>query len=360
MDSTLILLWVFTWVVVGLIILRLLLRKRKCLQLVLGDYFSMGAMLCALVRLALVHVILIWGTNNMSANFRQTHDFTPEEIRRREIASKFVLVNRVFYNSYLWLQKLVLLDAYRRLLTNLRWEKVTMITYIAIFAATYVTVQIVTFTECDPFNHYWMVLPDPGIYFPRDARARFVVLIELINPLTIVGICCQAQLQLIVLGVLNVITDLMLIALPIPILVLVRRSIVEKIQLGTLFAVGLFIVAITIARLPQNTKNSTAQVNRTTWASIELLAAAIVANAPVLYGLLKGRTQRSKYAASGIGSSGPSGQGLRNRSTNEPEFELQGTNHSKKGSALGVNISSRNYLDVDGDSTRSLTRSLEK
>jgi hypothetical protein len=65
--------------------------------------------------------------------------------------------------SSLWLQKLVLLDTYRRLHTHLRWEKLIMIAYIGIFAATYVTVQIVTFTECDPFNHYWQVLPDPGM-----------------------------------------------------------------------------------------------------------------------------------------------------------------------------------------------------
>ncbi|KAJ6180253.1 hypothetical protein N7519_010714 [Penicillium mononematosum] len=336
MDSTLIILWVFTWLAIGLIVLRLLLRKLKGRQFIQGDYFAMGAILCALVRLALVHVILIWGTNNMSTTFRRSHNFTPEEIRHREIASKFVLANRVFYNSYLWLQKLVLLDTYRRLLTNLRWEKATMISYIGIFAATYVTVQIVTFTECDPFNHYWMVLPDPGI-------------------------CCRAQLQLIVLvssGVLNVITDIMLIALPIPILVLVKRSIIEKIQLAALFAVGLFIVAITIARLPQNAKNSTAQVNRTTWASIELLAAAVVANAPVLYGLLKGQSERSKNAASGAGSTGPS-QGIQKRPANEPEFELQRTRHSKRGSALGSRISSRNYLEIDGESSQSLTRRLE-
>lgn len=74
----------------------------------------------------------------------------------------------IFYTHYsfsLWLQKLVLLDTYGRLLTHLRWEKVTMISYIGIFAVTYIVVQIVTFTECDPFNHYWIVLPDPGIPF---------------------------------------------------------------------------------------------------------------------------------------------------------------------------------------------------
>lgn len=51
-----------------------------------------------------------------------------------------------------------------------------MISYIGIFAVSYVTVQVVTFTECDPFSHYWLV-------FPQDP-----------------GVCCQAQLQLIVLG----------------------------------------------------------------------------------------------------------------------------------------------------------------
>jgi hypothetical protein len=99
MEPTIIILWVFTWLAIGLIVLRLLMRKVKGLNFVLGDYFAIGAIFCALVRLALVHVILIWGTNNMSPTFRHTHHFTPDEIHRREIASKFVLANRVFYNS---------------------------------------------------------------------------------------------------------------------------------------------------------------------------------------------------------------------------------------------------------------------
>lgn len=79
----------------------------------------------------------------------------------------------------LWLQKLALLDTYRRLHTTLCWEKVTMISYIGKFAATYVTVQVVTFTECNPFSHYWIVLPDSGMLFSlslffRDHRASMI------------------------------------------------------------------------------------------------------------------------------------------------------------------------------------------
>jgi hypothetical protein len=72
------------------------------------------------------------------------------------------LPNLINWDSSLWLQKLVLLDTYRRLIHHLPWEKTTLWAYGGVFAATYVTVQTVTFTECQPFDHYWMVVPDPG------------------------------------------------------------------------------------------------------------------------------------------------------------------------------------------------------
>lgn len=152
--------------------------------------------------------------------------------------------NRSFFSCNislsLWLQKLVLLDTYRRLLKNLRWEKVTMISYTGIFAATYAVVQIVTFTECDPFNHYWIVLPDPGEFFPLQVfLVIFVNKTRHMLPGTApidrsryVLFCgkylqCKTSNRRSSPGVLNIITDLMLIALPIPILVLVKRSTAE-------------------------------------------------------------------------------------------------------------------------------------
>lgn len=117
-------------------------------------------------------------------------------------SGSFGLSPNLFYYS-LWLQKLVLLDTYRRLIAHLRWEKITITTYIAVFAATYVTVQIVTFTECDPFNHYWIVLPDPGIYLFFFSLSHIILTfrVNFFNSSLIhIGTCCQAQLQLIVLG----------------------------------------------------------------------------------------------------------------------------------------------------------------
>jgi hypothetical protein len=66
-----------------------------------------------------------------------------------------------------------------------------------------------------------------------------------------------------------------------------------KIRLYILCTLGVFIIAITIIRLPINAMHAAVQANRTTWASTELLAAAIVVNAPVLYGSLNLWRQRS-------------------------------------------------------------------
>jgi hypothetical protein len=69
----------------------------------------------------------------------------------------------------------VLLDFYRHLIHLLPWERITMMAFLAVFAVSYVVVQVVTFTECRPLHLYWQVVPNPGN-------------------------CSQAQVQLITLG----------------------------------------------------------------------------------------------------------------------------------------------------------------
>lgn len=63
----------------------------------------------------------------------------------------------------LWLQKLVLLDLYRRLIHDLPYEKWILASYLSVFFVTYTIVQVFTFSECKPFHLYWQVLPDPGM-----------------------------------------------------------------------------------------------------------------------------------------------------------------------------------------------------
>ena len=45
-----------------------------------------------LARMGLVHVILIWGTNNASSE-----NLTPLEIQHRQVGSRLVLASRIMY-----------------------------------------------------------------------------------------------------------------------------------------------------------------------------------------------------------------------------------------------------------------------
>lgn len=49
-----------------------------------------------LARMGLVHVVLIWGTNNTTSQ-----GLTPLEIHHREIGSRLVLASRIMY-AMLW------------------------------------------------------------------------------------------------------------------------------------------------------------------------------------------------------------------------------------------------------------------
>ncbi|KAF2219491.1 hypothetical protein BDZ85DRAFT_205708 [Elsinoe ampelina] len=260
-DPTLIIHHTFTAVALVVMAARIVVRIRVFGKFDLGDYLTIGAIICAAARGGLIHVVLTWGTNNLSAAARARIRFTDAEIYRRTIGSKFAISNRPIYNTYLWFQKLILLHFYIRHFHSHEKRKNRLIawTYGPIFFFTWAAAQVVGFTECDPFPLYWQVVPAPGS-------------------------CVQAQVQLIVLGVLNIFTDIMLLILPIPSLISLQTPWRLKLRLYILCTLGLFIIAVTVIRLPINALNASVQANRTTWASTELLAAAIAVNAPTLYG----------------------------------------------------------------------------
>ena len=95
------------------------------------------------------------------------------------------------------------------------------------------------------------------------------------------------------LGVFNILTDVMLLILPLPVVIAWDSAWRRKIKFYILFTLGIFVIVVTIVRLPINSLNKSSQVNRTTWATVELLTAAIVVNAPTLHGLWNASRQKS-------------------------------------------------------------------
>jgi hypothetical protein len=91
-NPTLLVSWWCTGFAIAIIVVRVFGRKVRTDKLFKEDKVMLLSMVPLLIRMGLVHVILIWGTNNA-----QTQGMTETEIQHREIGSRLVLASRIFY-----------------------------------------------------------------------------------------------------------------------------------------------------------------------------------------------------------------------------------------------------------------------
>jgi hypothetical protein len=141
---------------------------------------------------------------------------------------------------------------------------------------TFLAIVIADLTECQPITHYWQVVPDPG------------------------GKCRQGYAQLLTMGTANVVSDILLVAFPIPIIIKSRMSVKRKIQLVVLFAGSLLPAGTTLYRIPNIISRDGSQQYRSLLASIEILFATAVANALILGSFVRDRgvkKQRWKHGS---------------------------------------------------------------
>jgi hypothetical protein len=97
--QTMIIMWVFTWIAMTIMALRLIMRKVRGQKFDTSDRLTMLAMFFLVARCSATHVVLLWGNNNVDEAFRAQHVFGPTEIYQREVGGKLTLANRTFYNS---------------------------------------------------------------------------------------------------------------------------------------------------------------------------------------------------------------------------------------------------------------------
>jgi len=93
--------------------------------------------------------------------------------------------------------KLTISEFFKRLTLNI-WTRSheLMLNFIRWFLlVSFIAVVIADLAECQPFTHYWQVVPDPGAK------------------------CRQGYAQLLTMGSADVITDILLVVFPIPIII---------------------------------------------------------------------------------------------------------------------------------------------
>ncbi|KAI1377522.1 hypothetical protein F4677DRAFT_39072 [Hypoxylon crocopeplum] len=273
-KPTLLVCWWITLFCTVIILLRIAGRFVRSEMLFREDKMAALAILPLYLRMGCVHFILIYGTNN--AHFTE---LTDREIQMRSIASGLVLASRIFYAATLWILKSAILEFFKRL-TSITWNRSHQITLLLIRATlvlTFVAVLISDLTECQPFDHYWQVMPDPG------------------------GQCRQGYVQLLTMATCNIVTDLLLVCYPVPIILTSHMGTKKKVQLTLLFSVSLAVVATTGYRVPLIISLGGNQQIRSLLASVELLFATASANTLVLGSFVRDRgVKKTKYRHSSI------------------------------------------------------------
>lgn len=286
-HPTLLVSWWCTGFAVALILVRIAGRYVRTERLFREDQIMALSLIPLLARMGLVHLVLLWGTNNTT-----TEGMTARDIYYREIGSRLVLVSRIMYAMFLWIAKFTISEFLKRLTSHV-WKDSYEFCLQCIrwfLAITFVAVVIATLSECQPFSHYWQVVPDPGAK------------------------CREGNVQLITMGTSDVITDLLIVGFPIPIVLKSAMVMKRKISLVLLFALSLILVAITLYRVVSVIDRHYDQQFRSLLASLEILAAAAVSNALVLGSFVRDRgAKKQRYR---LGSTG--GHSSTDRSTTAP------------------------------------------
>lgn len=177
---------------------------------------------------------------------------------------------------------------------------------------SFVGVLLSEMVECRPFTHYWQVTPDPG---PS---------------------CRQSYGQLFTMGGFNILTDMILIALPLPLIIEAKLS--SKVKLESLFLMlfPLINIIFTAYRLPNTVSpdHRGSQRYRTLMASLDILLSTASANALVVTSFLQGRgfkkTKSYKHPES-------------EQQQQQEELE-EGTELRTLGSTAGLRLSTRSSM----------------
>ncbi|KAL4926773.1 uncharacterized protein BDV17DRAFT_268551 [Aspergillus undulatus] len=224
----------------------------------------------------------------MTDEQRAALDPASQEYYNRQMGSKIQVAGWSLYTMVLWLIKGSLAVFYSRLTTGLSHLPTRVrIAYITL-GVTYIGVALTLVLSCQPMHKFWQISPDPG-NICQPARSMVYVLVVMIP---------------------NVLTDLYLMSIPLPLLWTVRIGMRRKITLMGLFSGAIFVgVAAVIRAVIVITSGANGAIEGSKWACRESFVSVVVANLPIIQPLI--RRGASKLGLSGLfsNSGSPSSYG---------------------------------------------------
>ncbi|KAK4118340.1 hypothetical protein N657DRAFT_628583 [Parathielavia appendiculata] len=249
------------------IALRTVVRVRNVglRGLQLDDYLMpVAGILCIIDLVAAIYVVT--GANGLTNSYmtdEQRASLSPDSVEyaHRVLGSKIQVFGWTLYAASLWCIKVCVAVFYSRLTTNLANLKIRVYIAYAFIGITWIVTTALLLFGCRPMSKYWQINPDPG------------------------SVCQPTNSKLYVLSVLipDVLTDVYLLAIPLPLLWAVNISLKKKLSLTALFSGVLFVIAAAIVRgVVILTSGPEGAVTGSEWAIREEFVSIVVSNLPIL------------------------------------------------------------------------------
>ncbi|OOQ83299.1 putative srpk [Penicillium brasilianum] len=229
------------------------------------------------------------GLTNSYMTPEQRASLSPDstEWANRVAGSKIQVIGWSLYVAILWLVKFALTVFYSRLTTGLQHLPTRVRLAYIILGVTYVATQLSLLLSCQPFHAFWQIYPDPG-NFCQPANSRVYVLLVVI---------------------LNVVTDIYLLSIPLPLLWQVKIGLKRKIPLMALFSGAMFVITAAIIRAVMiMTSGAEGAVSGSQWACRETFVSVVVSNLPIIQPLIRKGFKKIGLSQLFSSSGKPSGQ----------------------------------------------------
>ncbi|KAF2132810.1 hypothetical protein P153DRAFT_373503 [Dothidotthia symphoricarpi CBS 119687] len=256
-----------TWILYGISIFLILLRTvarwrrvRSPSQFAADDWVMITAVPLFYTGLVVcLNATASGGGSNLYPP-EQLPGFTQEEINDRIEGSKIVVVSEQCMLNLIWTLKACMLLMLARMTTGTIHLK--LIRIVAVYTIVgWVAVQITFFAACQPFKGYW-AMPPPNSQ------------------------CTTLEHYAYVQASFNITSDLLIIAVPLPMVMALKLPIKQKIGLGLLFSMGTFVIIAAILTKYYNLSDIYSTVYMF-WYTREASVAIWVSNLPGIWPLMR-------------------------------------------------------------------------
>ncbi|KAK1703484.1 uncharacterized protein BDZ83DRAFT_595290 [Colletotrichum acutatum] len=251
----------FTWV-------YLIFQSLGWIQFRLTPWQSLYTSVCVMATL---FALIAQGKHTSLLTAEQRTALPESEFYQWEYGSKNFVAGMIIYATVVWSLKFNMLFFYRRLVAG-QWVDKFIFPVMGLVGATAVAMALIIALTCRPLYLMWQIRPDPGENCVPQNKVYFYSIF-----------------------VMNVITDLCIIAIPIPVISLVRASIWRRIGVYFLFSLGVFIMVAATIRVVLIFHPTGGFGPGAMWSIREDFIAIFVGQAPMVVPLFKRRVWAQFY-----------------------------------------------------------------